>query len=180
MSTVSDRGRAAGRPGDAEPPPGPAMSRQEALDLLASVPVGRVVFSHRALPAIRPVNHLLDGDEVIIRTHCGAALLGPAGQGAVVAYEADALDPVRRTGWSVVVTGVAAPVTDPERLRRYHHTLRPWVGGAMAHAIRISTDVVTGFRIGRPLAQPDTSIRCVPTTASSRSASSDGEPGAAV
>jgi hypothetical protein len=30
------------------------LPRREALDLLASTPVGRVVFTGRALPAIRP------------------------------------------------------------------------------------------------------------------------------
>ncbi|WP_262057469.1 pyridoxamine 5'-phosphate oxidase family protein [Streptomyces sp. STR69] len=30
----------------------------------------------RALPVIRPVNHVLDGDTVIIRTQTGSALIG--------------------------------------------------------------------------------------------------------
>jgi hypothetical protein len=32
------------------------------MSLLASVPLGRIVFTARALPAIRPVSHLVDGD----------------------------------------------------------------------------------------------------------------------
>lgn len=124
------------------------LSRAEALALLASVPYGRVVFSHRALPAIRPVNHLVDDDHVIIRTHRGAALLGPAEDGAVVAFEADALDPVRRQGWSVVVTGIATLVLDPDQQRCYREALSPWIGQEMEHVVRISADLVTGFRIG--------------------------------
>lgn len=65
------------------------------LRLLASVRLGRIVFTHRGLPAIRPVNHVLDGKDIVIRTHPGAAIVaytGPA-SGVVVAYEADAIDP---------------------------------------------------------------------------------------
>ncbi|MFC5905881.1 pyridoxamine 5'-phosphate oxidase family protein [Streptacidiphilus monticola] len=124
------------------------LSREEAWRLLGSVSYGRVVFSHRALPAIRPVNHLVDDGCVVIRTHRGAALLGPAQDRAVVAYEADALDPVARSGWSVVVTGVATLVTDPEELRRYQEALQPWMGGEMEHVVRIRADLVTGYRLG--------------------------------
>jgi len=51
----------------------------ESLLLLGSVPVGRVVFTHRALPAIRPVNHLLAADRIIFRASLGAAITAAAG-----------------------------------------------------------------------------------------------------
>lgn len=111
--------------------------------------MGRVVFTHNALPAIRPVNHLLMDDRIVIRTHTGAALLGPAQDGAVVAYEADVLDPVQRRGWSVVVTGVALLVRDEARRERYAASLEPWVAGTMDQIVSISIDMVTGYRIGR-------------------------------
>lgn len=37
------------------------LDRSEALRLLGTVPLGRVVFTHQALPAIRPVNHVVEG-----------------------------------------------------------------------------------------------------------------------
>ena len=37
------------------------LDREDCLGLLASVPLGRVVFTDRALPAIQPVNFVLDG-----------------------------------------------------------------------------------------------------------------------
>ncbi|GHF55711.1 hypothetical protein GCM10010218_41570 [Streptomyces mashuensis] len=124
------------------------LSRQEALQLLKGAPLGRLVFSHRALPAVRPVNHVLLDDRIVIRVHSGAALLGPARAGAVVAYEADEFDPERRTGWSVVVTGEARLVEDPALQQRYRAALEPWIGGEMAHTVGISLDLVTGYRIG--------------------------------
>ncbi|MFI9723104.1 pyridoxamine 5'-phosphate oxidase family protein [Streptomyces sp. NPDC052396] len=125
------------------------LSRQEALSLLKSVPIGRLIFSHQALPAVRPVNHVLLDDLIIIRAHGGAALLGPARDGAVVAYEADAFDTERRTGWSVVVTGEAHLVNDPDLQRRYRDAVEPWVGGEMAHTVSISLGMVSGYRINR-------------------------------
>jgi nitroimidazol reductase NimA-like FMN-containing flavoprotein (pyridoxamine 5'-phosphate oxidase superfamily) len=121
------------------------LSRQDALELLSSVPLGRIVFTQHALPAIRPVNHMVDSGQVIICTHDGAAILGNAGNSAVVAYEADQLDPDTRTGWSVIVTGTANLVRDPARLATYHQELAPWVGSEMNQVIRISPDLVTGY-----------------------------------
>ncbi|MFJ9949703.1 pyridoxamine 5'-phosphate oxidase family protein [Kitasatospora sp. NPDC091207] len=127
------------------------IERAEALRLLGGVPFGRIVFTVRALPAVRPVNHLLVDDTVVIRTHDAAALgtaaLGADAAGVVVAYEADAIDPRTRLGWSVVVTGYARPVTDPVRLARYGELLTPWVDAAMDHTVAIQPDLVTGYRL---------------------------------
>ncbi|MEU8712057.1 pyridoxamine 5'-phosphate oxidase family protein [Streptomyces sp. NPDC048663] len=120
-----------------------------ALRLLGSVSLGRIVFTRRALPAVRPVDHVLDGGEVVVRTHAGADVSAyvrqGGGLGAVVAYEADSIDPDTRLGWSVVVTGYARLVTDPVELARYRAVLRPWVDQAMDQAIRVRPELVTGI-----------------------------------
>ena len=67
--------------------------------------------------------------------------------GVVVAYEADDLDPDRQTGWSVVVTGLATMVTDPDRIARYEQLLSPWVNKVMDTVIAIEPEIVTGMRI---------------------------------
>ncbi|MFF2808295.1 pyridoxamine 5'-phosphate oxidase family protein [Streptomyces sp. NPDC058000] len=127
------------------------LDRTEALRLLGSVSLGRIVFTQDALPAIRPVNHLLHHGEVIIRTHEGAALTTMTehaeGEGVVVAYEADAIDPATHCGWSVVVTGYCHLVTDPDDLAPYQALLHPWTDHRMAHALRIRPDLVTGVRL---------------------------------
>ncbi|QSB13208.1 pyridoxamine 5'-phosphate oxidase family protein [Natronosporangium hydrolyticum] len=121
------------------------LSRQEALRRLGSAPMGRLVFTDRALPAIRPVNHLLDGEQVIIRSQAGAAISVAAERGVVVAYQADAIDPVAHLGWSVVVTGVARIVADPVAAGHYRSRLRPWVDREMDRVITVGADLVTGF-----------------------------------
>ncbi|QTD96917.1 pyridoxamine 5'-phosphate oxidase family protein [Streptomyces cyanogenus] len=136
-------------------PAGPRRSIEldgdEALRLLGSVSFGRIVFTRHALPTVRPVNHVLDDGDIVIRTHEGAALTARAGQtggqGVVVAYEADAIDPDTHLGWSVVVTGYAHLVTDPEELARYRSLLSPWVHRSMDYAVRIRPDLVTGIRL---------------------------------
>jgi nitroimidazol reductase NimA-like FMN-containing flavoprotein (pyridoxamine 5'-phosphate oxidase superfamily) len=125
------------------------LTRYEAMRRLGSVQLGRIVFTHHAMPAIRPVNHIVDDGQVIIRSHEGSAIVtrASAGQGTVVAYEADEIDPASHTGWSVVVTGLAHLVHDPQQAARYTETLQPWVRGEMSYVIRIDPHVITGFEL---------------------------------
>jgi hypothetical protein len=119
------------------------------MSRLGSVSLGRIVFTARALPAIRPVCHLVDGDHVIIRTDRNAAITSElrADAGTVVAYEADAIDMTEHLGWSVIVVGVAHRVIDPDEAAIYRQALRPWVSGAKDQVIAIHADMVTGFRL---------------------------------
>ncbi|MDQ1034465.1 nitroimidazol reductase NimA-like FMN-containing flavoprotein (pyridoxamine 5'-phosphate oxidase superfamily) [Streptomyces sp. V3I8] len=127
------------------------LDSDEALRLLGSVSLGRIVFTQHALPAVRPVTHVLDDGNIVIRTHDGAALTSRAqqadGRGVVVAYEADAIDPDTHLGWSVVVTGYARPVTDPHEVARYQKLLRPRLHRTMDHTVVIRPDLVTGTRL---------------------------------
>lgn len=132
------------------------LTEGECWYLLASASIGRLVFTQRAMPAIRPVNHLVDGRKIIIRTHNGAAitsraLAGASGQGnppgAVVTYEADELDPVRRTGWSVIATGLARLVTDPADIARYTAAIEPWIAGEMDQVLMIEPEFISGLRL---------------------------------
>jgi hypothetical protein len=127
-----------------------ALPRYESLRLLGTVSLGRVVFTHLALPAIRPVNHIVEGDKIIIRTNIGATITTAVdGTGTVVAYEADMIDPDDHLGWSVVVVGRANLMADPDEIARYQKALRPWVSGEMDEVIVITADMVDGFRLTR-------------------------------
>ena len=124
------------------------LPRAEALYLLASVPVGRLVFTHQALPAIRPVNHLVEDEKVVIAlTARSASATSFRADGTVVAYEADSLDISERSGWTVIVVGVARLETEAEAVRRYRAQLRPWLSGAMTDVLTISSEIVTGYRL---------------------------------
>jgi Pyridoxamine 5'-phosphate oxidase len=128
------------------------LSRAESLRLLSGVSMGRLVFTHLALPAIRPVNHVVDGDRVIIRTYHGTAIAHAVGgnPGTVVAYEADLIDPDAHLGWSVIVVGRANRVTDSAEADQYRARLEPWVAGGPDDVIAIQADLIDGFRLIQP------------------------------
>lgn len=127
------------------------LDRGEAMRLLASIDHGRVVFTRDALPAIRAVNHLVDAGRVIVRTRLKSSVSTSVrshnSSGMVVAYEADDLNPQQRTGWSVVITGFATTITDPDEIARYEQALRPWVNMTMDTVLAIDPEIVTGIRI---------------------------------
>ena len=124
------------------------LTRTTSLALLGSVSIGRLVFTHHALPAIRPVNHLVEGESIIVRATAGAAITSAAGRdGAIVAYEADSIDPETQLGWSVIVVGTARLLTDEQAAARYRARLRPWISGVVDDVITISADMITGYRM---------------------------------
>ncbi len=84
---------------------------------MAKVPVGRVVYTRQALPAVLPLNFSLDTDSsVVLRTSVSSDLVR-AIDGVVVAFEADEFDAASRSGWSVVVTGRATGGDGSRRTR---------------------------------------------------------------
>src|ERR1700746_3671785 len=87
------------------------LSRDECLRLVGQVPLGRIVYTRQALPAVELVNFTLDDGEIVIRTDSGGKLAA-ATRGAVVAFEADSLDDAGHTGWSVTVVGQSRAVSD--------------------------------------------------------------------
>ena len=124
------------------------LTRQECLALLRTVPVGRLVFTDRALPAVVPVNFVLDHSGIVVRTGAGSTLAA-AVRGAVVAFEVDDFDATARNGWCVTITGQARQVTDPlelERLRALE--LAPYAGGDRNNFVVVPVELVSGRRVG--------------------------------
>jgi hypothetical protein len=123
------------------------LERDECLRLLGQRHVGRVGVTVRALPVVLPVNFAVLGDDVVFRTDRGAKL-DAALHHAVVAFEVDSFDTFDHTGWSVLVTGVADPITDPGELEAARRLpLRPWAGGNPDNYVKIRSQLVTGRRV---------------------------------
>jgi len=116
--------------------------------LIAGQTVGRVVYTDGALPAVVPVNYVLDGHHLVFRTTPGSRMArGVVDQ--VVAFEVDQIDAEVRTGWSVVVTGIAKALTEPgEMARALGLGLAPWAGGRRELFVSITPGLVTGRFIG--------------------------------
>ena len=123
------------------------LSRGECLRLVGQVPVGRIVYTRQALPAVELVNFALDDGDIIIRTDASGKLAA-ATRGVVVAFEADNVDGVTHAGWSVTIVGYSCAVVDPEEVRHLELAgLVPWAPGKRDHFIRISPEIVTGRRL---------------------------------
>ncbi|MEU4835592.1 pyridoxamine 5'-phosphate oxidase family protein [Streptosporangium sp. NPDC023615] len=127
------------------------LTRQECLRLLVSTPIGRIVFTDRALPAVQPVGFCLDGGNVVIQTTAGSKLAA-ATRDAVVAFEVDDFDPRMRAGWSVTVVGRARAVQDQEEIIRLAELpLIPWAGNGRDHFVVIGTEEISGRRTSSPV-----------------------------
>ena len=122
------------------------LSRDECLRLMASVCVGRIIYTRRALPAVELVNFALDHGDIIIRTD-SAGNLAVAIQHSVVAFEVDRLDADQRAGWSITAIGQSREVTDSAEIGQLQKMGLPsWAPGVREYFIRISPEILNGRR----------------------------------
>ncbi|WP_461023371.1 pyridoxamine 5'-phosphate oxidase family protein [Thalassiella azotivora] len=128
------------------------LDRDEAMDLLRGCDVVRLAYQDVAHVPVLPVNAVVRGDEVVIRTSYGGKLAAAA-HGSTMTVEADELDPVTRTGWVVNVAGPARVVTDLGDLAALELdgdggvAPRPWAPGDKDFVVAVRADVVTGRRL---------------------------------
>jgi len=83
---------------------GQQILADQCWELLATTAIGRLALSVRALPVIMPVQYYLDGRKlaVCLGHH---QLPERSLNEVIIAFAADAIDPVTRSGWSVQVQG---------------------------------------------------------------------------
>ena len=63
----------------------------------------------------------------------------------MVAFEVDDFDPMYHSGWSVVVTGIAREVEDPDD--RAMHTTPRWAPGQSERLVEVSIEEISGRRL---------------------------------
>ena len=123
------------------------LREEECLGLLGTGTLGRIGVTMGALPAIFPVNYGLVDGAIFFYTGDGVKLRA-ALEGAVVAFEVDHIDGAGRTGWSVMVIGLAEEVHDAWELAAVGRLdLRPLAGGDRNHVVRIRPQFVSGRRV---------------------------------
>lgn len=127
-----------------------SLSVDECVELLARRSVGRLAVNVEGEgPLVTPVNYVWSGSAVVFRTDPGTKLdalaFGP------ISFQVDEIDPIHRSGWSVLVRGRAENATYFESS---HLELEPWAGGDKKHWFRIVRHTVTGRRIVLPPFEP--------------------------
>ena len=126
------------------------LTDAECRRLLAERHLGRLAVPDFGGPVIFPVNYVFDQDLVVFRTDPGSKL-DAATELESVAFEVDAVDEATRTGWSVVVRGTLAEITDPDDLARLRALpLYPWAPGEKSRYVRVRPRTITGRRIRIP------------------------------
>jgi hypothetical protein len=123
------------------------LDEDECLALLGAAEVGRVGVVVDGQPLIFPVNHVLEGRTIVVRTDSSRMLSGAAL--ARVAFEADGFEAGARSGWTVLAEGIGNDVTEAldatsERLQAVPVT--PWAPGPKSRLLRIDVRTITGRR----------------------------------
>ena len=124
------------------------LTEETCWRLLTRVGFGRVGFRDGDGVAVLPVNAVTNDRQVIFRTRSGTSLAGAVGLN--VAFQADHIDDVAESGWSILVRGRLTEVTDPDRRRVLERSrLRPWAPGPRDQWMVIEPTTVTGRMVQR-------------------------------
>jgi nitroimidazol reductase NimA-like FMN-containing flavoprotein (pyridoxamine 5'-phosphate oxidase superfamily) len=129
------------------------LSEDECRLLLERAHIGRVAVTLHALPAIFPVNYIVQDGHIVFMTGEGTKLRA-ASRNAVVAFEIDGYDPLSRSGWSVLVVGMTDELDGDDLAAAEQLPLEPWAGGSRNHYVRLTTEFVSGRRLQRFPPQP--------------------------
>lgn len=120
------------------------LSADECQVLLSANSVGRLAVVVDGEPVIYPVNYVIDGTDIVLRTNwSGLTHASPM----PIALEVDGVDIARGCGWSVLVQGMAHDVTDALDVRS--ETLQsvavlPWAPGPEPRLLRLVPTRITG------------------------------------
>jgi uncharacterized protein len=128
----------------------------DCFGLLESVPVGRIGFLAGGEVAILPVHFVVDGQDVVFRTEA-ASKLSAVEVGQYVVFEADSYDAVTRTGWSVLVKGLAETIGAADEAARFDALgLSAWGGDGSGRLwVRIRPSSISGRRVTAAPAGPE-------------------------
>ncbi len=131
-------------PGRAGPHPElRALTPEQCAAHLEPGGVGRIVFLAERGPAAHPVNFVMsEGDVVLSTTAAQAQMLEDQQRASFQIYR---VDEAMSEGWSVLATGRARRVDDPDDLVALSSLgLEPWAGGNRHAVVRIHPEEITG------------------------------------
>ena len=123
-----------------------AIAEEECWQLVATRRWGRLLVVVADHPELFPVDHLVDGRSLLVRTEEGTKLR--AALGARVGFEVDEVDDDARLGWTVMLAGYANEVFDTRELdlAEIDADEAVWTGDRV-HWLRIVPFKVSGRRL---------------------------------
>jgi uncharacterized protein len=126
------------------------MAEADCLTALRTERIGRIVLTQHAMPLAVPVSYLVTSTGVVVRVPADDVCDCQA-VGSVVALEADARDD--DGGWSVLVLGMAQPVTESSQIDEFDRVLpTTWADTTRSNGyLRIPFSLVSGRRLGQCL-----------------------------
>jgi nitroimidazol reductase NimA-like FMN-containing flavoprotein (pyridoxamine 5'-phosphate oxidase superfamily)/DNA-binding XRE family transcriptional regulator len=135
--------RAPGRGRAGRHPSLDALEREHCDAHLAAGGVGRIVFSTDRGPVALPVNFEFTEGEIVFSTdQAKADMLAKL---PLIGFEIDRVDEGFSEGWSVLVSGPARRVVDPDELQRLSSLdLEAWAGGDRHAVVKLAPLTVTG------------------------------------
>lgn len=125
--------------------------------LLRRRSAGRVAFVVDGDVMVMPLNYVMYGDDIVVRTSDGSAFLAAVTGSSSVSFQVDRLDPADGGGWSwsVLALTAARPVDDVAELEVLGGlALDPWAPGVRDRYVVLRPRALTGRRVphGPPVA----------------------------
>jgi len=109
------------------------------------IPIARVVWTDGRAATIVPVNYAVADGALWFQSTPGSRLAREC-NGRQVLVEIDSVDADTRSGWSVIVTGVAQNVEGAE-VPNFLGELQVWPRGPRTTFVRVHPDEITGRRL---------------------------------
>lgn len=116
----------------------------ECVRLLHEGAIGCLGLQSTGAPKLRPVNYVIDGRLIVIRTGSGQ-ILDAGRDGLPASFQISGINALEHTGWSVLVSGKLCQLeSDAHNLAL---PLRPWASGQKDCFVGLSLESVSGRRI---------------------------------
>lgn len=123
------------------------LEAAECHRLLVSTSLGRLGYSTGDEQRIAPMNYVLAGNYLVVRTEPGNDIAKYA-RNRPVAFEVDEVDRFLQSGWSVLVCGTTEDLpADALRAMDLGETPEPWAAGVRSLYLRIPLARLSGRRI---------------------------------
>ncbi len=123
------------------------LQEQECRELLTTTTVGRIGFVAEQRVHILPVNYVVIGDDLVLRTSSDGILKRVSDDDSPVAFEIDYHDDLSGMAWSVLIHGSLSPL-DGE-LPAAAERISPWAGGERPLPLRVRIESISGRRVRR-------------------------------